>query len=258
MLKDMRVAWLIGCATLACMVLALPSTAAAVQSSGSLAVLPDQSVLTVGQNEAETIRIFNASSDTLPVGINDVPATLFGTTTVTLACTDSGCTMPLPGTLTFVNCTNLAPGVCSCGLDLIDLTGNTVDIIMCPGGVAIPAGGSVDLATVNSTATTPAPGSGAFFTRGATGPTDIQACSSADEMDCATSGAAGSSGILFRGPTPSPTPSPTPLPLPTMSPPATISLVLILGIVALLSFSGIWARERLRAAATSDNQPTPH
>src|SRR5437773_4408920 len=53
-----------------------------------------------------------------------------GTMRVKLACLDSDCAVENPGLLTFVNCTNLAVGVDTCGLDPTDVSGNTILITM--------------------------------------------------------------------------------------------------------------------------------
>lgn len=172
-------------------------------AGGSLSISPDLSILSVGDTVHEVIQVTNASFDKSP-GFGDIPATLTGTTLLTLACADSACSTPLPGTLTFSGCSNKATGIC-CDVDLFDdFTGNTVFITMpgstepdgitvCPGtgGLIIPAGGSVQLASVNSSATSPVFGDGTFFSVGATGPNDLTACSLITPADCATGGGAG-------------------------------------------------------------------
>jgi hypothetical protein len=141
---------------------------AGVQTSGSNSILPSDSTLEIEQNITLAVRITNTSSNTNPPNEDSVPAVLFGTTKVFLACTDSTCAVPLPNTLVVTGaCTDLAAGVASCALDPGDPTGNTVLITMTAGGVAIGAGGTVTLARIPVQATTPVnpPADGRFNTR---------------------------------------------------------------------------------------------
>lgn len=174
-----------------------------VETSGRIIVTSTQLVLTEASPLQETIAITNASTDNESIGNSGVPATLGGVTVVKLACVDAACTVPLAGTLAFTSCTNWAPGVCACDLDPSDTTDNTVKITMCAGGVALPAGGSMDLVTINAIAISSisATSSPVFFTGAATGLSDIEACSSTAPSLCSADGAQGSLSLSFPAPT---------------------------------------------------------
>lgn len=165
-----------------------------VQASGIIIVNSTQSALAQGTALQETITITNASITTGSGGSASVPATLAGATDVTLACADSDCTVPLPGMVIFINCTNWAPGVCGCELDPSDISDNTVQITLCAGGVSIPPAGSLALATIE-TRVIPSPLP--FFTHVATGPEDLKACSAVTPSACSTASAHGS--LLLPG-----------------------------------------------------------
>ncbi len=179
-----------------CLALALARPASAVQASGSVAVIPNPSVVRRGSAVQEAVRIRNTASDTGADGSAAVAATLHGSTLVTLACADSDCKTPLPGALTFASCAILDAGVCSCGLDPADTTKNTVKITTCPAGVALGAAGSKNLVSITVTAST-APAGGKLFTRAATGANALQACSSAKPTICATAGSQASALVSF-------------------------------------------------------------
>src|SRR4030095_7484513 len=89
----------------------------AVQASASNPIILSDQNLSVDEQITMTIRIQNTSTND-PTNSNAAAATLFGTTTVQLACTTAACTTPLPGTLEFVSCTGLAAGVPSWRLGL--------------------------------------------------------------------------------------------------------------------------------------------
>ncbi len=172
-----------------------------VEASGRMIVRSTQLILTEGSTLQEAIGIANTSTSS--DSISGLPATLGGVTVVKLACVDPGCTIPLAGTLAFTSCTNWAPGVCACDLDPSDTTDNTVRITMCAGGVALPAGGSMDLVTINAIAISSisATSSPVFFTGAATGLGDIEACSATDPRLCSADGAQGSLSLSFPAPT---------------------------------------------------------
>src|SRR5262249_36724993 len=171
------------------------SAYAGVQASGSNSIFPSDSTLMINQQITLEVTVSNTSSNTPPPNSNTVPATLTGTTTVKLACVDSGCVSELPGTLTFVSCTPDDPGVASC----TSVDSNTVAITMTAGGVTLTAGELFhDLATITVTATTPVTGgNGDFFTRAATGNTDFSACQQPEGTPCATGAGQGSAVLSF-------------------------------------------------------------
>ncbi len=171
----------------------------AVEASGVISINANQSALTQGSTLQETIAIGNASIASDREANGSVPATLAGVIQVTLACADSGCTVPLPGMVAFTSCTNWAPGVCGCELDPSDITDNTVHITLCEGGVSIPAGAALDLVTINSIAVNPilATGSTSFFTGVTTGTSDLEACSSTTPSLCTSTGVQGSLALAF-------------------------------------------------------------
>jgi hypothetical protein len=157
-----------------------------------------------GQETDVVVRLQNTSQTTPPDLFQFLPATLTGVTFTIMACADSACTVPLPGTLEFVpvggnGCVANDPGVASCSLDLVtDATGNTVAITISGGGVALPAAnvGPLDLATVRvrSTAPVSTPG-GQFFLRAMTGPDDVSATFNGQT---ATGGMEGSTILVFQ------------------------------------------------------------
>jgi hypothetical protein len=157
-----------------------------------------------GQEVDVIISLTNTSQTTPPDIFQFLPATLTGVTFTIMACADSACTVPLPGTLEFVpvggnGCVANDPGVTSCSLDLVtDATGNTIAITISGGGVALPpaTSGPLDLATVRvrSTAPVSTPG-GQFFLRAETGPDDVSATFNSQT---ATGGMQGSTILVFE------------------------------------------------------------
>jgi hypothetical protein len=142
--------------------------------------------------------VTNTSSDTLPTGLNPVPAIFDGTLTVTMACEDSTCAVELPGTLSFVpvgvnGCVDSLAEVNSCSASganqvLIDVTNLT-----------LPPGSFLNVAVIRVQADTPVlpPEDGEFAMRAASGPNDLEACDSLDPGICATGGAVGSAPLFF-------------------------------------------------------------
>jgi uncharacterized repeat protein (TIGR01451 family) len=157
-----------------------------------------------GQETDVIIRVQNTSQTTPPDLFQFLPATLTGVTLTIMACADSACTVPLPGTLEFVpvggnGCVSNDLGVTSCALDLgTDATGNTVAITISGGGVALPSAivGPLDLATirVRSTAPVSTPG-GEFYLRAETGPDDVSATFNSQT---ASGGMQGSTILIFQ------------------------------------------------------------
>src|SRR5262249_37739641 len=125
----------------------------AVQTSASLSVSPSNwGLLATGDQFDVTVSAHNTSTDTpaatFPDGSGPVRATLSGRITVQLACTDPACTMQLPGKLMFVpvggsGCVAKNPAVTSCA----SAGGDNVAIAI-GGAIVLPAGGSVDIATI--------------------------------------------------------------------------------------------------------------
>src|SRR5207247_9314020 len=118
------------------------------QASGSIPIFPSAGTvcgtpggnpgsLAVGQEKDIAITVTNTSS-TVPLPGTPVAATLRGTITFTLACTDTICGTQLPATLNFVpvggnGCVSSDPGVASC----TSIDANHVAITMTSTGVAL-------------------------------------------------------------------------------------------------------------------------
>jgi len=168
------------------------------------------------------IRLNNASTG--PDISTFIPATLKAGAkiNVTLACKETSCVTPLPGTLTYQNpggngCVSNVTGVASCasgGPNLVVLTIDQ-DIVL----PAFPT--DIDIATIRLKASTPVtnPASGAFNLVASTeNILNIQACTVED--GCVNAGAEGTTPFLFPGGTTTPTPTPTrtPTPTPTLTP----------------------------------------
>jgi hypothetical protein len=133
--------------------LATGTRALAVQASGALQVIPDNwGLLAVNDEVDVTIIARNTSTDTpaasFPDGLGDVPATLEGNVAVTLACTDPTCSAQVAGKMVFLpvggnGCVAKHPAVTSCTSG----GGQLVNVAL-GGPIALPAGGSVDVATI--------------------------------------------------------------------------------------------------------------
>jgi hypothetical protein len=130
------------------------TAAHAVQTSASLSVSPTNwGFLADGQTVDVTIRANNDSSDTPAVsfpGDTNAPkaSSLAGPITVRLACADTSCTTSTNGVLSFVSvggngCVAKNAGVSQCvsgGANLVTINFGSA--------ITIPAGGSVDIATI--------------------------------------------------------------------------------------------------------------
>ena len=180
------------------------STVHAVQASGSIPLIQSDNTLEQDQVFTVIVRIANTSTETGAEGNAAVPATYLagGAITVTLACQQAPCVGELPNTLQFVpaglnGCVISVPEVTSCVA-----SGDNAVIINIGSNLVIPAGGTVDVATIQLSAENPVlnPISGLFFQRGRTGANDLEARSLINpDLGPVTSGAEGSTAYLFPG-----------------------------------------------------------
>lgn len=146
----------------------------AVQTSGSIPIVPDHQLLHLNDTLNETVLLINTSSETPPDGSASLAATLpskgvccnaatfppnsnciatscttdadcvatpttpfcVGGVHVGLSCADGACNTALPGILTFQSCTKIDPAICGCALapNAQDPTHNTVLITPCSPG----------------------------------------------------------------------------------------------------------------------------
>lgn len=197
----------------ACIILFLPTflllavfsapVAHAVQSSGSISLFPtDWGRLETGDVIDVIVTVNNTSSDTPATdfpsdGVDPVPAELNGNITVLLSCQDPDCMSQASGRLAFVpvggsGCVSKNGAVQSC----MAAGANAVLISLKSNGITLPAGGSVDVATirlevVDSTNLVQL-GLKAMSDAGA-----IQACSSSTSSVCAECDATGCTTLLF-------------------------------------------------------------
>jgi len=183
----------------------LPSAADAVQTGGSISLYPtDWGRLLPGSIVDVVVAVNNTSTDTpatdFPDGVTPVPAKLSGGVTILLACADADCTSQVPGKIKFVpvgasGCVDKNPGVASCsaaGPDavLIDLKSS---------GIGLPAGGSVDVATIRIEVIA-TDGVVQLGLKGMSDPSAIRACSSSTPSVCAACDATGCTTlVLGRG-----------------------------------------------------------
>jgi len=190
-------------------------TAQAIQTSGSISLIPS-AYFELAENQIidVIVRVNNTSSNTPDPTppIEDTapqPATLTGTIVVTLACDDNdgntlacaSCT-ERQGALMFVpvganGCVSSAAGVASCAVQGGDA--NKVDITMTPGGVALSAGASVDVATIRVKVLVKANTLAKTFMHAETEGLDIKACSSVRPALCVSCSADGCTVLTYPG-----------------------------------------------------------
>lgn len=175
--------------------------ALAIQSGASLSLIPSNSgPFTVnGTTFTVEVRANNTSTNTVPPDTAPVPATITGPITIGFGCVDCECLTNNNNNLAFVpgavsGCDAKDPAVTSCAKG----AGQTLVINLAGGGLNVPAGGSVSVATVTFTvqnlnpAAPPPPVTLRGFTepcavtacRVANGQTDITACVSCEAQGC--------------------------------------------------------------------------
>jgi len=195
-------------ASLLLLVLALGSFVAAspahaVQASASLSVIPaDWGPLHKDDVVEVVIAINNTSTDTpargTPAdGVAPVAAVLTGDVSVLLACTDPLCTGQASGKLAFVpagagGCVDKNAAVVSCAV-----SGQNGVLISLGGSLTVPAGGSVDIATIRLKVLADDVGRLGIMAR--TDPAAVRACSSNASGVCTSCDASGCSLLVFGG-----------------------------------------------------------
>ena len=199
------------------------SASATVSASVAIAPFPEPpSDSSLVQNEVFNLVIRLNNASTGPTPSNFIPATLKAGSKIDvfLACADTNCTTPLPGTLTFQDpggngCVANTAGVASCAA-----SGTNKVVITIASDITLPAfPTSIDIATIQLQATTAisSPLTGLFNLVSKTESIlDVQACTEQD--GCVNAGAAGTTPFTFPAGTPTPTPSPTPTRTPTPTP----------------------------------------
>jgi hypothetical protein len=189
------------------LVLHLDRSAVAVQASGSIAVVPSSTdSLLPGQEVQIDLVVHNGSTDTPGLdfsgdGTELIAGTLHGPIRVRTGCLDAECSTQQRRTLLFVagpdaGCTARAAGVVGCS----GRSSGEVLIETAPGGIVLPPGGAVALATftLRSTATNERP-TPALGLLGSSPPDGLRACSTARPEICAAAVARGSVRITFAG-----------------------------------------------------------
>jgi len=185
--------------------LATPA-AQAVQTGGSISLYPtDWGLLKTGEIIDVQVVVNNTSSDTPASiapgdGVDPVPAKLTGAITVLLGCVDCECENPVTGKLKFV-----PVGATGC----VDKDGNTmacqaagndaVLITLKPNGIALPANGSVDVATIRIEVVNGDDITGLGM-RALTDACALHACSSSVPSVCADCDATGCTTLRFGQP----------------------------------------------------------
>src|SRR5262249_19010679 len=168
----------------------------------SLSLFPtDWGALDVGDLVDVVVSINNTSSDTPATaapqdGVDPVPAKLSGPITVTLGCDDPLCATILPGRLAFVpggsgGCVDKAQGVTTCAAS----GSNEVSISIGNAGITVPAGGSVDLATIRVQVVDAS--ASRLGLMAMTAPGAVRACSSNAPGVCSQCDASGCSLLVF-------------------------------------------------------------
>jgi len=180
----------------------LSSAAEAVQTGGSISLYPtDWGRLVKGSLVDVVVAVNNTSSDTpatdFPDGVSPVAAKLSGGVTILLACADADCTTQVAGKLKFVpvgpsGCVDKLAGVNACSAAGPD----AVLVSLKASGIALPAGGSVDVATIRleviDTENVVQLG-----LKGMSDPSAIRACSSSTPSVCASCDATGCTTLVL-------------------------------------------------------------
>jgi hypothetical protein len=179
------------------------SSALAVQAGASISLYPTNwGLLPNGELIDVMVVVNNTSTDTPATaapneGVDPVPALLTGPITVKLACGDPICSVQVAGKLAFVpvggnGCVDKAPGVNTCSA----AGPNDVVIAIRPAGITIPAGGSLDIATIRLQVIDNT-GVGEVGLMAFTAPAAVQACSSSVPSVCSTCDASGCTQLVF-------------------------------------------------------------
>lgn len=183
--------------------LVVASSAHAVQASASLSVIPtDWGPLHKDDLVEVVIAINNTSTDTpasgTPAdGVAPVPAVLTGDVSVLLACTDALCNGQASGKLAFVpagagGCVDKDAAVVSCAA-----SGQNGVLITLGSSITVPAGGSLDVATIRLRVL--ADDVGRLGIMALTDPASVRACSSHATGVCTSCDASGCSLLVFGG-----------------------------------------------------------
>jgi hypothetical protein len=183
--------------------LVAPPEARAVQASASLSVIPtDWGPLHKDDLVEVVIAINNTSTDTpasgTPAdGVAPVHAVLTGDISVLLACTDELCNGQASGKLAFVpvggsGCVDKDPAVASCAA-----SGPNGVLISLGSSITVPAGGSLDIATIRLKVL--ADDVGRLGIMALTDPAAVRACSSNATGVCTSCDASGCSLLVFGG-----------------------------------------------------------
>ena len=182
----------------------------ACSAGGVFSIFPQQTTPLETGDEFDVIVCIRNLSETEPQN-EGVDARLVGTTTVFLACEDSGCATELPGTLEFVpaggatDCVTdfLDPDVVSCEPNALE-PDNQVDIVIGGDGIALPDDAmeltcfaTIRVRAVNPVTSPPGNIAGFFFERGETGDDDVEITDSVCEGGDLTGGAGGSAGLQY-------------------------------------------------------------
>jgi hypothetical protein len=181
---------------------ALAPAAHAVQAGGSLSLYPTNwGFLSVGEPIEVMVVANNTSSDTpasaAPDDARKVSALLSGDIVVQFACVDPQCAMQVSGRLAFESvggngCVEKDAGVISCSAS----GANNVRIRLRNGGVTIPPGGSLDLATIRLRVLS-ADGIAQLGMMAMTMPGALRACSTHAPAICADCDASGCTKLVF-------------------------------------------------------------
>jgi len=175
---------------IACIVAAAPN-AGAVQSSGSIQLIPSKQTA-IAQDEQITVDVYftNTSSHTPPQGLLSVPATVTGPITIDLGCVDCSCSQQNTAALMFVpggqaGCNSKGAGVAGCAAGLP----GEVLINLDPAGVTAPNATPVFLAQITLKNTLPQ--LPILGIRAGTGVCSVKACVTPPNSQCAFCSAEG-------------------------------------------------------------------
>lgn len=183
-----------GIALAACLV-AVPTVGHAVQTSGSILVVPSKNEGLV-PNELVTVDVYLNNSSTTTPGLSAVAATFSGPITLSYGCLDCACAST-NNLLSFVpgpaaGCTSKIPTVTGC----VGAGSNEVLINIDGGGVTVPPGGQVKIATVTMRAAAVLPQPPLYIGfRAMTTECGVKACETLSSgklqcVDCAAEGCA--------------------------------------------------------------------
>ncbi len=176
------------------------SFAHAVQSSGSIQLVPSKQIGIV-QNENITVDVYfsNTSTQTPPQALIPAIANVTGPITIDLGCVDCGCSQQNPAALSFVaggqsGCTSKGAGVASCAAG----APGEVLINLDPAGINAPNATPVFLATI--TLKNNLPELPVLGLRAGTGVCAVKACVTPPNQQCAFCSAEGCSFLAGISP----------------------------------------------------------